>query len=440
MKAGKAAAIFAALAVVMTVMAAVPVSAGTTERQYAELGKTYTIQGGHGSGYMIFQKYVLANASDNLSVNWKTGVQGTFSNYWELDINVYIPALNWSSNLTENGVHYQMYSYQGTPPLSLWVRPSVNTMVYIAFITFGNFADQTLNITVKGTPTTGGGDLQKQINDLKAQLNALAGTVTLLNSTVNTMEKQITNLSKNLTVLESTVGNNTKAIKDLQVQLGTLQALYNALAKNMTKVQAFIAGFNVTGDNVTVIYQNITKLYNNITNLTKFTTENVTKTIMMYQNTTKTINAYDNKTLAVLRANLTKASAEVADLAKDLNSTAPKSAVSALDGKVDSLKNTTAKSKDVKQIKADQSSVIGSLILVTVILIAAFGTLHTQNRRKIKEHDAYIVALVEPMRPPSKPDIKKASAKRVSQEKDLEWDDRIVGPLELQEEHEKRGR
>jgi hypothetical protein len=402
--------------VMILLICVIPMPASATERQYVELGKTYTIQGGWGSGYMIFQKYVLVNASDNLSVNWKTGVKGDMSNFWELDINIYSPALNWSNNLTENAVHYQVYSNQGIPPLSLWVRPSVNTMVYIAFITFGNFADQTFNITVNRTQSPVE-TLQMQINDLKAQMNVLTDTVNLLNLTVTSMEQQIFNLTMKVTELGTAVGNNTKEIKDLQNQLAVLQTLYNSLAENMTDVQDFINSLNVTGHNVTVVYQNITKLYNNITNLTKFTSENVTKTIMIYQNTTKTINSYDNKTLGAMANNLTKASEDVTDLAMDLNkitnSTATKGDLKTLDRRVDSLKNTTAKKTDLDTMSLH--TIIASAVTMMITLTIA-GVLHGTNKRRIKKHDDSITQLMEGTNPVSKTDIKKAGARKVGKE------------------------
>lgn len=408
----KSSAISICATLIILLISAIPLPASAAERQYAELGKTYTIQGGWGSGYLIFEKYVLVNASDNVSVNWKTGTKGSMSNYWELSINTYSPALNWSYNMTENNVVYQFLSFQGGPPLSLWVRPSVDVMVEIRVVTFGNFADQTLNVTVNRTPAAGG-DLQKQINDLKAQMNALSGIVTLLNSTVNAMVKQITNLSTNLMVLESTVGNNTKDIKDLQNQLVVLWALYNELTKNMTEVQNFINDLNVTGHNVTVVYQNITRLYNNITNLTKFTTENVTKTIMMYQNTTKTVNAYDNKTLGALAKNITKVSEEVAGLTKDLNKTASGTDLKDLRGEVNGLKNTTAKKSDLAS--TSQQAVIASAVTMMITLAAA-GVLYITNKRKINKHDEAIALLMDATKPIPKPEVKKAGAKKVDKE------------------------
>ena len=111
-----------------------------------------------------------------------------------------------------------------------------------------------------------------------------------------------------------------------------------------------------------------------------------------------------------------KASAEVADLAKDLNTTASGTDLKNLKGEVNDIKNTTARNSDVTTIKTEQFLTLGGLALTTVVLVAGFGALHTQNRRKIKEQNELLWNAIGEGKIKKPKEIPKGEAKRVSKE------------------------
>jgi len=440
-------AIFAALAVVMIAMAAVPVSVSAEEISYVELGKDYKVQGGHGNGFKLFEMHTQLNASENLTFNWKNGIKGDGTNYWYVIIYTYHPALSWSDEWNDNNrdATFQLVSSTQAPPISLYVKPSTTGLVGVGIWTYGNFLDQTWNITVNRSAVSPEdyeqriSDLEDQVRDLTNELNdtknltALLGdrldelnqTINNINSTMLSLQAQILSINTSLVDLELRV----EGLEALEKQLELLNNLYVALKDNITRLEDFMNNLNITGDNVTVVYQNITKLYENITNLTNLTTENVTKTILLYQNTTKTINAYDNKTLQALANNLTKASNEISGLAQDLNETAMNAAdrneLEALETAHGALKRNTVKKDELTT--ANNSAAVGTGLALLGVL-AVVGTTQSGNKKRLKVHDDSISMLMETTK---KPEPKKAAAKKVEPEKAQSEDiDQVLKKLE----------
>jgi len=368
----------------------------TGEHNIVQTNKDIVLNSGNPT---VYQGNILANTTDNITINWKQGNLNDATQYIQICISGYgNPAIKWSNKLSESDpsnpanpnwpkgswLYYATITGPFTSPASFWIIPSGTGLNYIWL---SSNSALTLNITItKGNYFIDRETTLRNITQLQNQVNALQSNMT-------NAQTQIQYLTHQVNSLNTTINNMNNTQKQMLVNITNLWMAFDKLNVSLNDLTKTVNNLNISSSqnyslNISRLEQNITQIKADLYDI-----QNSIEILSKDKNNIQDVQDHLNNTLNNITAINNNITQIKNTIPKTYNDTALKNQIAQLQKENTQLKTNIetlnhTKSEKTIQKEADNKISYGAIALGIVALIVGIVALMSRMPKTPTKDDS----------------------------------------------------